>query len=283
MALILPGGPGFTFCVDNIIASPGTVLTGTNFTTGASNADGSVVTVLSALAQDLCYLVIGFAGTSATTEDQNTLADILIDRAGGTSWSSFIDDLVIGFCPTPTAGAIGMTSWYHFPVWVPAGASLGVRARHRSANTNTNGRCVIYGYGKPKRPEMWWCGQGVESVGINAASSKGTNHTPGASSSYSSYATIGTTARRWQAMQFGVNGSDGTMLAQGYNWQLGIGGVQIPGTPTYYHSNTTTEAMTRTGFNQPLWVDIPAGTTIQCRATASGSGEVHNVAVYGCY
>lgn len=276
-------GPCWQFAVDNIPASPGAVLTGTNFTTGVSNGDDATVTILSALAKDLCYVVVGFAGTSASTEDQNTLADIVIDRAGGTSWSSLIDDLVTGFCPTPTAGAIGMTSWYHFPLWIPAGASLGVRARHPSANTNTNSRCVIYGYGQPKRPDMWWCGQGVESVGINAASSKGTNHTPGNSSAFSAYATIGTTARRFGAMQFGVNGSDSGMLARGYNWQLGIGGVQIPGTPTFYHSNNTTEQMQRVGFNHPLFVDIPAGTTIQCRATASGTAEVHNVAVYGCY
>lgn len=276
-------GPCWQFAVDNVAASPGAALVGTNFTTGVSNADGATVTILSALAQDLCYVVVGFAGTSASTEDQNTLADIVIDRAGGTSWGSFIDDLVTGFCPTPTAGAIGMTSWYHFPLSVPAGASLGVRARHPSANTNTNGRCVIYGFGRPKRPDMWWCGQGVESVGINAGTSKGTAHTPGNSSAYSAYATIGTTTRRFGALQFGVNGSDGTMLAIGYNWQLGISSAQIPGTPTFYHSANTTEQMSRVGFGMPLFVDIPAGTTIQCRATGSGTAEAYNVAVYGVY
>ncbi len=283
MALILPGSCAFTFCVDNITASPTTFLTGTNFTTGASNADDATVTVLSALAKDVCYLVVGIAGTTALAEDQNTLLDVLIDPAGGTAWASLIDDLVCGFCATPTLGALGMTAWYHFPIWIPSGASVGVRARHPSANTNTNSRVVVYAYGKPTRPDMWWCGQRVESLGINAGSSKGTNHTPGNSSAYSAYATIGTSTRRYGAIQFGVNGSDGVMLGVGYNWQLGIGSAQMPGTPTFYLSANTNEQIARTGFNQPIWCDTPVSTTFQCRATCSGTAEIYNVALYGVY
>lgn len=271
------------FGVSNLTGTPPAATVGTNFTAGASNTDGTSVSVISALSHDLHYLIVGIGGVNVSTGDGQGLLDILIDRAGGTSWSSFIDDLVCGFTPTPAAGTAGIQQWYHFPLFVPAGASLGVRARTAHTANITSGRVVIYGYGEPSRPDMWWCGTGVESLGINEASSKGTNVTPGNSGTYSSWTTIGTSSYRYGAVQFGVNGSDATASAIGYYWQIGYGSTQLPGSPTAFMATSTNEVSSRTGFGQIIWCNAPASTVWQLRATASGTAETYNAAIYGVY
>jgi hypothetical protein len=283
MGLLQQPGPAFQFEVDNLTGTPpapGSL--GTNFTFGASNADGTAVSVLSALAVECQYLVLGITGTGTSAEDNSALLDVLIDRAGGTSWSSFIDDLVCGF-PHPASAISHAPAWYHFPIRIPAGASIGVQARKNGATAITTGRVVMWAYGRPKRPDMWWCGQGVESLGINASTSKGTSHTPGSSGAFSSYATIGTSTRRYGALQLGINGSDSAMLARGYFWQLGVGSARLEGTPTIAYVGQTSEQCRRSGQTSPLWVDIAESTALQVRATCSGAAEAYDVAIYGVY
>lgn len=277
--------PPFQFAngTDNLTGIPPAATVGTNFAAGASNADGSAVGVLSALAHDVHYLIVGIGGISLAAADSQALLDVLIDRAGGTSWSSLIDDLICGFSPIPAAGTAGIQQWYHFPLWVPAGAALGVQARTAHSANITTGRVVMYAYGGPSRPDMWWCGQAVESLGIDAASSKGTNVTPGNAGTYGSWTTIGTSTARYGAVQFGVNGSDGTAANIGYYWQFGHGSTKLPGSPTCYASVSSNEVAARTGFSQPILCDVAGGTIWQARGVASGTAEVFNAAVYGVY
>ena len=282
MSLAHTPGPAFQFAADNLTGTPSaTGLAGTAFAYGGSNADGSAVGVLGALDQDACYLVVGFAGGASTGEDGSSLVDILIDPAGGTSWASLVDDLAAGCSPTQSATVPAMC-WYHLPLYIPAGATLGVQGRRNGA-TASSGRCIVQVFGAPSRPDQWWCGQGVEGIGINAASSKGTSHTPGSTGVYSAYATVGTSAKRHGAIQFTVNGADNNMLARGYYWQIGISGAQAPGTPTYYHTSSGAEVITRTGHAGPIFCDFPEGTTYQTRATCNGTSEAHDVAIYGVY
>ncbi len=282
MGLILPPF-GFAHTTSSLSGTPPAALIGTNFTVGANNADGTPVEVIADLTHDVHYLVLGIGGVNVSAGNGQGLLDVLVDRAGGTSWSSWIDDLVCGHTGTPTAGAIGLTCWYHFPVWLPAGASLAVQCRTRHTANITTGRVVAHAYGNPSRPDMWWCGQGVESLGINAATSQGTDVTPGNTGAWGSWAAIGTSSARYGAVQFGLNGSSSAATAIGYYWQLGIGSAQLPGSPTGYSSATTTEVSARAGFNQPIWCDVPSGTEWQVRGTASGTAQVHNLAVYGVY
>jgi hypothetical protein len=131
---------------------------------------------------------------------------------------------------------------------------------------------------------MWWCGSKVESLGINAGSSKGTDITPGSSTGTLTFTDVGsTTSGRYGAIQFGQNGSDSSASAIGYYAQIGIGGARVPGTPTFYWANSTAETSGRTGFGQPIWCDIPEGTQLQVGACASGTAEVHDVALYGVF
>lgn len=283
MSLILQP---FKFCnsVDNLVGTPsGTGVFGTNFTANSSNSDGTAVTVLSALAFDVHQLVIAIGGISLASANSNCLLDVLVDPAGGTSWSPLIDDLVCGM--TPIVGtASGPGNIYAFPIFIKAGSSIGVRARTAHTTNITTGRIVMWAYGNPSRPDMWWCGQKVESLGINAGSSKGTNVTPGNSGTYGSWATIGTSSARYGAVQFQMNGTDGSAVALGYYFQLGVGSTKLPGSPTIARTLTTSEVGALTGPGNPIWCDVPASTPWQIRATCSSTGaEVWNGAVYGVY
>ncbi len=282
MGLILPPWY-FANAVDNVTGTPVANDFGTAFTANASNADGTAVSVLSSLAFDAHYLIVGVAGINSSTNDCNALMDVLSDPAGGTSWGSFIDDLVCGMSPIPSISR-GMNTWYHFPVFIKSGTSLGVQARNASASNITTGRVTMRAFGNPSRPEMWWCGQKVESLGINAASSKGTNVTPGDTGAAGTWTTIGTAGGDYGAVQFGVNGSDNNSLSRGYIWQIGYDSVQLPGSPNFYVGmSAAEESVPREGFNQLINCHVPNGKVMQAKATCSGTNEVFNAAIYGVY
>lgn len=282
MSLILPGSPSWAYCTDNLTATPDAALPGTTVPSGSGNADGTTTQILAALAHDVCYLVIGIGGMGATTtgEDNSCLLDVLIDPAGGTAWASFIDDLICGYHSTQIAGRDSLNVWYHFPVWIKDGTAIAVRCRKNGATSN-NGQVVMYAFGGPKNPSMWWCGRKVESLGINASTSKGTAVTPGASGSYS-WTNIGTSTRRYGAIQVGIGGSDSSMQAKGFKWQIGVNSARLGGTPTIYTSDSTSEICQRAGMCMPIFKHVKAGTTLQVGGACSTTApEAHDCAIYG--
>jgi hypothetical protein len=280
--------PPFRFanCTDTLTGA-GSVPASTHgvaFSAGANNADQSVVSLLqAALTHDVHYLVIGIGGISLTNANSNALADIVSDPAGGTTWGSFIDDLACGY-----TGAVGTSTtlgvWYHFPVFIKAGTSLGIRCRTAHTVDITTGMSSIYCYGNPTRPDMWWCGSKVETLGATPASSNGTAIPAGASSAFGAWTTVGTSTGRYGAIQLGINGTDASALGVGYWAQLGAGSAQLAGTPNYYFQVSTNEVMGREGMQMPVFCDVPEGTTIQARAAGS-AGTVENVqmSAYGVY
>lgn len=281
--LILPQSVGFAECTDTMgtgATPPAGTAVGVGFTAGANNADGTAVTVLSALAHDCHFLVLGINGVSVTNGNGDALADILIDPAGGTSWASLIDDLICGGTTVPAAGGDQCNAWTYWPLWIPAGSSLGIRCRTAHTADITTGRVIAFAFGCPKRPDLWWCGQKVESLGITAASSRGVQVTPG-NTTYSAWTTIGTSTGRYGAFNFMVNNSDASSLAVNYFWQVGAGSQKLPGTPTLYRTYGTAERGMFAGMNIPFWCDIPDGTTIQARAAGSAATEDFDVGFYG--
>lgn len=271
--------PSWVYCTDNLPATPSTTATGTNVTCGASNADGTAVTVLSGLAHDCEYLVIGFGASSSPSGINNScLVDVLVDRAGGTSWTSVIDDLLAGFVLQTGSNNSLAQRMYRFPLWIPAGSSIGIRGRTASASTFTL-RCNMWAYGGNQRPESWWCGQKVTTYGVTAASSIGTMHTAGNSGAYSSWATVAASTSDHRAFTMGVQGVNGTtMSGLAYHFQFGVGSINLGG--TYYKQTTTAEG----GWDvnpEPVFYSIPSGTNLQVRGTCSGVAEALDVAIYG--
>lgn len=275
----------FAHCTSSLGGTPPAALVGTAFSTTTANIDGTAVTAIgTAVSHDIHYVVVGLATNARSGFANNSVVDVLYDPAGGTSWSELISDLVVGFCPVPSAGSQGIHIWYHFPLYVPAGATFGLRARSEYSPAETF-YGIIYCYGCPNRPDAWWCGTKVETIGVSPSpSTLSTAVTPGASGVWGSWTDVGSvTSARFGAIQLGLSGSDSSMLARGYYWQMGSSTIQLPGTPTLYSSASTVESIARTGFCFPIWCDIPQGTQLQVRGTCSAAGEAHYFAYYGVY
>jgi hypothetical protein len=195
------------------------------------------------------------------------LMDILVDPAGGTSWSRLIDDLLVGGASSIVWNSTspGLPLAYHFPLWIKAGSSIGARIRVQGTPTLSNTRVMAMAAGGNKNPASWWCWQKVESVAtFDAANSLGQVVTPGASGSFGSWTNLGSaTAARAGAAQWAVGTASGSTLAQGsWRWEFGAGGSAIG--PCVYKGTTTTES-TAQPIAMPIFCDIPAGAQLQVR------------------
>jgi hypothetical protein len=145
---------------------------------------------------------------------------------------------------------------------------------------------VIYAYGGNRNPGSWWCGRKVTSIGINASSSRGTDHTPAASSSFSSWASLGSaTTTDAYAYQWAAQGENDTdwqsttpASASPYNFEFGVDSTRIG--PPLVKGITAGEV----GASFPTSVGyrhIPAGSQLQVRGAAFGvSPQTIDVAAY---
>lgn len=289
---LLTSPPDWGYTSHNI-GNPQPLNYGTGITAGANNADGTAASVISALTHDVELLTIGITGFGAISGAINpcALLDILVDPAGGTTWNSdpLIEKLLAGGTypvnlHSSTVG-IGTPLWYHFPIWIPSGTAIGARARTAHSATVT-GRVIMIAQGGNRNPGSWWCGRKVTSIGINAAASRGQDHTPGASSTYSSWADLGSPttidahAYQWAAQ--GENDADWQSTtpasASPYHFQFGISSTQIG--PILIKGINAGES--GVSFpSAPMFRRIPAGSQLQVRAAAFGvSPQVIDAAAY---
>lgn len=284
MAIVMPPFY-FNNCTDNMTGTPHANTPGTTFTAGANDTDGTPVSLISAITHDVHFLVIAINGTGLNATITSTLADILVDPAGGSSWSTLINDLVCGYTAPSTAGAVSMNTWYQFPIYIKSGSSIGIQARTAHTANLTVPKCAIWAYGNPSQPEQWWCGTGVETLGVTPSTSAGTVVSPGASLVWGSWTDIGTSTSIYGCIQAGCNGGTDTGTAiKGYIWQLGYSSTILPGSTYYFSSYTANEIGTRECSIIPTWCDVPSGTTFQVRGMCdSNSPEDQEWAVYGVY
>lgn len=246
--------------------------------------DGTALTLVSALTHDVHLLNLGVSGTAVVNGDSHAQCEILYDPAGGTNWSVLIPSLQCGYSATVST-IISLNAWYSLPLFIKAGTSLGVRGR-TSANQNVNCAIAAFCFGQPNKPDMWWCGQGVEVLGANTAGSKGTDLPLGVSSSYGAWTTVGTSSYRYGAVAIGIGGANSNNIAaaQALNIQYGYNSTQLPGSLTITAGIATTETMMKHHSCSPTFCDVPSGTVWQARSgTNSASGVNTDVIIVGVY
>lgn len=288
---LLTFAPDFAFCSHNMGSTPVNqqISFASGVTAGASNADGSTASILSAVTHDIEYLIIGISGFGSTLGsgvNPSTLLDIMHDPAGGTSWASapIIEDLLVGGTypinmQSATVGG-GTPLWYFFPLFIPSGSSLGGRARTAHTSTIT-GRVAVFAYGGNRNPGTWWSGRKVTSIGIDAANSRGQDHAPGSSGSFSTWANLGSALTLdGQAYQFAVQGKNDatwTGTASPYWFQFGVNSVQVGPTVIKGHTSQETGLTFPTG---PLFRSFTSGQQLMVRATAHSTAETLDCAAY---
>lgn len=289
MALILPGGPSWAHYSDNFTLGAAYLDSGVAVTATANNTKGSTVTAMSALAHDVEYLRIGIHGLASNGTNSSALLDIMIDYAGGTSWETdpLIPNLLAGYTPVCytdyASNAPGITCWYDFPLWVPAGASLGARAQTAHSSDITAGRVVIRAHGGNRNPSSWRCGQRVTAIGIDTSNSVGEFITTEQTPSFGSWTDVGSTLTADAcAIQVMIQGEGDTALTNNTTYmQIGVDGEQIGPNIIRGWSSYENGVVIPTG---PLFVDFPSGTQFQARGSRTYSvTSANDVAIYAVH
>lgn len=215
----------FQASISNFSGRPAATM-GAAITPGTSNVKSAYVELLDGAVNtfDTYGIYININGNGASSNARDSLYDIGIDPADGSSFTVLIADL-LGSC----AGAFQASNQdiggiaYYFPIFIPAAAQLGVRASVNNAN-NVASKVYVRLFGKPKRPELIRVGRFVTSFGATAASSSGTSVTSGDVSEGAWTDISGadtTTPLWWWQTGFGIN--DAFMQDINYSMDLAVG------------------------------------------------------------
>lgn len=190
---------------------------GASVTPGAG-AKGSWVQVFTGaqVSTEIFGLLIFINNNSTSATTRNALVDIGIDPAGGTAYSVLIPDLVGGHAAPTNVGGI----YYYFPIYIPKGATVAVRAAGTVATAfNVALRC----YGKPRRPDAVICGTKVSAFGATLASATGTTVAPGTTAE-GAWTQLGSaTAHSIFWWQCGMTCVDTTMTANAHTMDVAVG------------------------------------------------------------
>lgn len=282
MGLMVPQPPNWGYYAHNLASTVSATTTGfgTAVTAGASNVKGTAVSVLT-VTSDVYWLKIGLGGFNSSGTNGSVLADILYDPAGGTSWQVLIPNLFAGntvFLDLDTTSSFGGARWFEFPIFIPAGSSIGCQAATANAGTLA-GEIILIASGGQAMPDHF-AGSSVETIGIATADSGGTAHTAGNSSAFSSWTNFGSTlARNAKGIVFAAMGEgDNTFSANVYVFEFGVAGVLIGG-PLMFGLNTSESGsiLLTQSFN---FTALAAGTQLQVRGKCSGTANAVDVGAW---
>lgn len=195
----------FNWSADNFGTTYTDAAFGTSITTGAANTKGSAVSAISgaSVTEDCYALSLVFTGGYSSGGIRTYLVDLLIDPAGGTSWSTLIENVM---ADSPGFGVGGV--FYNFPIFIKSGTSIGFQAQCNAATQTL--RCGVILHGKPTRPDLMKYGHKVTTYGANTTTTSGVAITTGASQTKGSWTSIGTLSSDHWAWQMGFGVQDST-------------------------------------------------------------------------
>jgi hypothetical protein len=252
---------------------------GASINSHATNANqkgtASSIWAGSSVTTDVYEVFITFFTSSVAAN--RFLADILVDPAGGSSWSVLINNLAIN---TPIIGIGGCC--YYFPIFIKAGTSIGIQQQCSLANTSI--RYMIMLRGKPSHPEVMRVGSVVETIGAVTASTEGTSFTPGTNAMGSYSSSLGTLTRNAFYFQCGILINDATQTAMimGTNVEAGDASNKIMVGQGYWHAEPGTTETASKGcvpFGGTGYRNVPKGANIYVRGWATATPDSANSAI----
>lgn len=256
---------------------------GLSITSGAANTKGSTSGILSAVDFDVHCIAIAFSGNNSSGVIRSSLVDIMFDPAGGTSWNVLVNNILTG----QLIGLGQSASHQHiyiFPLYVKSGASFG--ARHQNSTASVAMPMHMWVWGEPTRPELWWCGSAVETLGANTGTSLGTSIQPG-NGAWSSPATSpGTSGQKYGAYQLGIGPNDVYTANRNVVFaimQASTGSVQKAGTDYFFMNASSTETMAYGIPVVPNFCDMASGTVIYVSGWAAAGTDTWATTFYGVY
>lgn len=286
MGLWVPRGQsyGWSFCsigTTRPAAAVGATVTPAQ-NTKAGAAWAAVLTGAN-LSRDVFGLWINFNSNASTNNARDTIVDVGVDPAGGTSYTVLIPDLLAS-CASPYVGGHGNGINYFFPIWIKSGSQVAVRASINNATVGTL-RCWMRAVGEPLDLRTVRVGYKVRAYGITAASSSGTAVTPGTTSegSWTQLGTIAADEHPW-FWQLGYGANQGTITAVYNSGDLAIGDASNKVIPIEQRiwGGTTTEQIWDSGPDTMGYYQAKAGDLVYGRLQCSGTAySGTSLAAYG--
>jgi len=248
----------FNWTADNFGATFSEAGLGTSMTTGAENTKGTAVTLLSGatVTDDVYGIALNFFNGATSGAARQFMADLLVDEAGGTSYSVKIANLMAD------APSIIFTGYqYYFPIFIKAGSSIGMQAQCQAATISL--RAAIKVFGKPSHPHLLSVGTRVETFGANTATTTGTGITPGTQAMGSNTVSLGTTSNNNWWWQMGYVTTDTSITSAVYHFDI------LAGDGT--NNKTCLEGIITSGSSIEQMAKSAIGYGLPIRRVANGS------------
>lgn len=272
--LYVPGGANSFNKVQSNNSGRPTTTQGTTVTP-AVGSKGSWAEAIPSLDADTFGLLICINGNNVSAGSRNSVVDIGIGAAG--SEVVLVPDLIGGNAMTYIQNGGGL--WYFFPVRIPAGTRVAVRAQ---GTVVTDFHVFIQAFQQPADPSQVKAAAKIEAIGMTAP--QGTSVAPNTTGE-GTWTLLGATTRENWFWQLGaqVQSSDTTHnnnavhvdLAEGdgTNFRVIMDSVLL--------STNTTEG----GVLVPQFINcakrVPAGRNIYARAQVSNAVDNLYVCAYG--
>lgn len=268
--LLVPANE-FNWTVDNWTSS---LLDGSFGTTVAphgsfSHTKGTAVSLIGGgtVTEDVYGVAITFSNSVAVGQNKRYLCDLLIDPAGGSSWSTIINNLI---CPGTALQQGGYN--YYFPLYLKSGTSIGMQLQ---ASNGGSPRVGVKLYGKPSRPDLVKCGTKVESFGATTGSTEGTAINPG-NQVAGAWTSMGTTTDDlWWWQWGGILYNDTSLTLHGGTGDVACGDAsnkKICLDSNWYHQDAN-ETSIKSAFGFQNIRHIKGGETVYVRAFSSAASD----------
>lgn len=274
MTLLVPGMPEWGFYLNSSDIRPaaavGITITPAQNSFGgawAEYVDGALVTA------DVYAIRINFNSNARTGANGNTLVEIGIDPAAGTSYTVLIPYLSATHAAPYNVGTRGIE--YYFPIFIPAGSSIAARASIDNATVGSF-RSFIQLYGKPRHPDHVRVGRHCDAIGEVTATSEGTVVAAGGAAE-GTWTSVGTLARDAWWFQLGICSSDISLTAGYCDWDIAIGDATdkrvLPDKICTSLVSGTAEQFSYANREQGCYLDAKAGQTVYVRGRHSGTPD----------
>jgi hypothetical protein len=259
--------------------------TGTIIAPVTTNAYSNYSQVGSALSFDTYGILINVNSNTGTNSHRASAIKIGIDLAGGTTFTDTITGLIVSDAAQYyIAGGV----FFYFPLFIPAGATVGAAARgSNTANTfNVNATYLQ----KPLNPSVIRNGAYTETLGVTlgAGTVTGTSITPGTTNE-GAWTLIGQTTQRLWWWQLAVQVADASKSNSVLFVDLAVGDTNVLNDPkdiiieNFLLGSTTADALTTPPLTAGVEHNVPAGKYIWVRAQNSTANDsLYSAAVYGC-
>lgn len=249
--------------------------------TPAVGSFGSWYQVGSDLAYDCYGVLIAINNNFASAAGRNTMLNVGVDLAGGTSFTSVIPDLICGSVDSYIAGGrSGNGAWYYFPLFIPAVASVGVQAQGTVATAFYCGMMFLH---KPLDPSHLRLGSFAEAIGYGTRPN-GTSITPGTTSE-GAWTSLGTTTKKlwWWQLGMQIPSADTTWGGGAMHVDLAVGDASNKDViiQDMAINFSASEGLMNTNPFVGVERAVPASSTIYARAQFSGTLDTYYICAYG--